>query len=781
MKRQAVNRFQAESLRLTKTTKEGILKSIEKSSIQELKKIAPNLDDNIEMTSIVDKAELFLNQSEPLDLNDVNTEAIILKFGRPVFFIENNTPLLTGNDIEKFQQLINNATANLRLTEKIKSVGRVETENLPGYDWLGTAWLFDENLLITNRHVASEFVAKIGTGYKFKRFGNNIVDSRIDFLCEFNNQNSSEFSILECLYLASSQEHDIAIFKIKSDSLSGHIPINILGGNPQIREDIAVIGYPAYDSRTSSIQDMQRIYEGVYDVKRLAPGKITNVYQNEGIALHDATTLGGNSGSLVLSLETGKAVALHFAGKESKGNYCVASSTLKRVIDRIPRKIYPVNGFSSDVVSAFESFDEMVGRNCRLEQYTKIQVPSFKISGRFVTYASPDSTYYATQKFFEQAEESILIGIYDFSAEHMVACIKDAIDRGVTVSLMLDIDSSKELEVYKKLQKYGVECIPAPSCASENIHYFSSSHEKVIVIDNQWTLIQSGNYSDNSIPYNKGNGEIIEGSFKNGNRDMGVAIESKPLAKFFTQILRADMQLERSAAGEEKIQSLLSTSEFLIEAPAKRPSILFPSEEFNHTHRVQVQPILSPDNYMSEIPNFIRTAKKSIKIEQQYIRVGQVEISKLLQAINEAKENGDENFSVQIIVAPPNPRGGAKDAEKTQKEVDVLRGMGFEVLLLSNKHFVHCHNKLLIVDDEAVLISSQNWSDSAVVKNREAGIIIYDKEITKYYGKIFDADWTMSEESIEEIIPTKEVINIEAYSSNAGKYIIVDACDFQEV
>ncbi|OOV17872.1 hypothetical protein BXU10_16350 [Flavobacterium sp. LM4] len=423
----------------------------------------------------------------------------------------------------------------------------------------------------------------------------------------------------------------------------------------------------------------------------------------------------------------------------------------------------------------------MVGRNCRLEQYTKIQVPSFKISGRFVTYASPDSTYYATQKFFEQAEESILIGIYDFSAEHMVACIKDAIDRGVTVSLMLDIDSSKELEVYKKLQKYGVECIPAPSCASENIHYFSSSHEKVIVIDNQWTLIQSGNYSDNSIPYNKGNGEIIEGSFKNGNRDMGVAIESKPLAKFFTQILRADMQLERSAAGEEKIQSLLSTSEFLIEAPAKRPSILFPSEEFNHTHRVQVQPILSPDNYMSEIPNFIRTAKKSIKIEQQYIRVGQVEISKLLQAINEAKENGDENFSVQIIVAPPNPRGGAKDAEKTQKEVDVLRGMGFEVLLLSNKHFVHCHNKLLIVDDEAVLISSQNWSDSAVVKNREAGIIIYDKEITKYYGKIFDADWTMSEESIEEIIPTKEVINIEAYSSNAGKYIIVDACDFQEV
>lgn len=779
MKKTAVNQFQAQSLRLTKTTKEGILKSIENSTIDELQSIAPALDKELQMASIIDKATEFLDQSKPLDLSDINTEAIIIKFGRPVFFIENNSPVLKGNDIEKFQQLINNAASNMHLTEKIKSVGRIETEHLPGYDWLGTAWLFDEDLLITNRHVASEFVDKIGTGYKFKRFGDKVVSSQIDFLCEYNNKNSLEFSILECLYMASPQEHDIAVFRIKSDDLSTHLPISILSGDPQIREDIAVIGYPAYDSRASLIQDMERIYGGIYDYKRFAPGKITNIYQDKGVALHDATTLGGNSGSLVLSLQTGKAVALHFAGKEQQGNYCVTSSALKKVVDSIPRKTHSLSDLSINLAAPLNL--EMVGRNCQLEPYAKIQVPDFKISGRFVSYASPDSTYYVTQKFFEQAQESILIGIYDFSAEHMVSCITEAIERGVRVSLMLDIDSPKELEVFKKLQKYGVECVPAPSCASENIHYFSSSHEKVIVIDNQWTLIQSGNYSNNSIPYNKGNGEVIGAGFKNGNRDMGIAIESRPLANFFTQVLRADMQLERSAAGEEKIQSLLPDTEFLIEAPVKRPSILFPSEEFNHTYRVYVQPILSPDNYMDKIPEFIRTAKKSIKIEQQYIRVGQQEIKKLLKAVNEAKQSGGENFSVQIIVAPPDPRGGAKAAEKTQNEVDALKEMGFEVLLLSNKHFVHCHNKLLIVDDEAVLISSQNWSDSAVAKNREAGIIIYDREITKYYSRIFDADWTMSEESVEEIIAAKEVLNLEAFGSSPGKFAIADACDFQEV
>jgi hypothetical protein len=775
MKKNLDNRYQMESLRLTKTTKEGILKSIANSSVDELKKIAPDLGENVQVKSIIDKAEVILDETRPLDFKDLVTEAIIEKFGRPVFFIQKNLPILSGNDIDKFQGLINNAKDKFFLEEKIKSVGRIETEYLPGFDWLGTAWLFEEDLLITNRHVATEFAEKVGTGYRFKKFVNNTVIPRIDFLAEHDNNDSAEFTIEECLYMATPQEHDVAIFRIKTANLSGHLPIRILGGNPQIREDVAVIGYPAFDSRSTLVDDMERIYGSVYDVKRLAPGKITAVYENEGIAIHDATTLGGNSGSLVLSLETGMAVALHFAGKESQGNFCVSSSTIKKLIDRLPRRSFSFKGSQPDVINAIEDFNEIVPRNCQLEAYTKIQVPDYNISGRFVAYASPDSTYYVTQQFFDLAEESILIGIYDLSAEHMVTCIKNAIDRGVKVSLMLDIDSDKELDVFKKLKKYGVECVPAPSCASKNKSYFSSSHEKVIVIDNQWTLIQSGNYSNNSIPYNNGNGEII-GSFKNGNRDMGVAIESKPLAKFFTRILHADMQLERSAAGEESVSGLMSTSEFLIEAPSKRPSILFPSQEFNQSERVRIQPILSPDNYMTEIPRFIKTAKKSIKIEQQYIRVGQKEIGKLLDAITEAKENAAGDFTVQIIVAPP-----IGDPEKTMNEVEALRDMGFEVLLLSKKHFVHCHNKLLLVDDEAVLISSQNWSDSAVSKNREAGVIIYDKDISRYYSKIFDADWTMSEEADEETVQAKEVMNLEAFSSNAGKYVIVDACDIQEV
>ena len=40
-----------------------------------------------------------------------------------------------------------------------------------------------------------------------------------------------------------------------------------------------------------------------------------------------------------------------------------------------------------------------------------------------------------------------------------------------------------------------------------------------------------------------------------------------------------------------------------------------------------------------------------------------------------------------------------------------------------------------------MLLSSQNWSDSAVGKNREAGLLVDYPAVAKHFAKIFEVDW----------------------------------------
>ncbi len=396
-----------------------------------------------------------------------------------------------------------------------------------------------------------------------------------------------------------------------------------------------------------------------------------------------------------------------------------------------------------------EAFDmgavpELVGRNCVRVPYTPLTaVPSFRVGGEMIAYASPDSTFAVTKALIDAAQHTILIGIYDFSADYMQALLESAMARGVKVSLMLDLDGATgEKPIFDALKAAGAECVPAPSCASKEIHVFASSHEKVIVIDDAWCLVQSGNWSDNSIPHNLVDGGTVPG-WVTGNRDMGLAVRSKPLAAFFTTVLRRDINLELSAVGPQavglEVEEAIGAAEA---APPKPPLERFTSRHFNPAGTVSMQPVLTPDNYMDVIPDLLRSARSSICIEQQYIRPTQPDIVVLLDAIDAARTAAGNALKVRIVLAPPFA-GSSFDKEAAAIESLATRGLhlGTEVRILNPKFLVHCHNKLIVVDDERVLLSSQNWSNSAVRDNREAGLLVHYPELATYYRTIFDLDW----------------------------------------
>ena len=92
---------------------------------------------------------------------------------------------------------------------------------------------------------------------------------------------------------------------------------------------------------------MDRIFNNRYDKKRLAPGKVTGTNSNR--LFHDCTTLGGNSGGEVVSLKTGEAVALHFAGTMFKRNHAVPADIVAQRLDDVLRgRRSPSVGTSKD-------------------------------------------------------------------------------------------------------------------------------------------------------------------------------------------------------------------------------------------------------------------------------------------------------------------------------------------------------------------------------------------------------------------------------------------------
>ena len=55
------------------------------------------------------------------------------------------------------------------------------------------------------------------------------------------------------------------------------------------------------------------------------------------VVLHDCSTLGGNSGSVLLDLATGEAVGLHFAGRFLEANYAVPAAVVAARLEQVLR------------------------------------------------------------------------------------------------------------------------------------------------------------------------------------------------------------------------------------------------------------------------------------------------------------------------------------------------------------------------------------------------------------------------------------------------------------
>jgi endonuclease G, mitochondrial len=264
------------------------------------------------------------------------SEAIILLFGRPVLLVKNNTFEVPKSDEWRARLF----PTKSKIERAIKSVGRIELMEHPSYDWVGTGWMIAENVVVTNRHVAMLFAERKGKRFAFSvNPEGKLIRSRIDFKEEYKQNAVFEASFEKVLFMEElgGTRPDMAVLQLEQHRKLPQ-PIPLSTKKRASGDYVAVIGYPARDDR-NDFDAMVKVFGDIYEVKRLAPGTITGFKDSEIIFTHDCSTLGGNSGSVVIDVATGEAIGLHFGGRFQRSNFAVKADTLLRTLRRLKLQV----------------------------------------------------------------------------------------------------------------------------------------------------------------------------------------------------------------------------------------------------------------------------------------------------------------------------------------------------------------------------------------------------------------------------------------------------------
>jgi serine protease len=222
------------------------------------------------------------------------------------------------------------------------AVGRIDVDGRHA----GTGFVVKEGVILTNRHVLQVLAGPDEAGaWTFRG------QPTITFDADPAKTRARQFPIRKKVVLAGA-EHidpfaidfnklDFAILECEVEGTAWFptpLPLESDPDKVTVGRPIFTIGYPAPPPHGAySSEVLNRLFSHRYGVKRFSPGEIDRGMGSGADAIgetafaHDATTLGGNSGSCVVDFgNDGRlVVGLHFAGAPKLANYAHANARLR--------------------------------------------------------------------------------------------------------------------------------------------------------------------------------------------------------------------------------------------------------------------------------------------------------------------------------------------------------------------------------------------------------------------------------------------------------------------
>ena len=240
---------------------------------------------------------------------------------RPSFLIRDGDVARATSPVGSWEPKLDSSAERLR--DAIACVGRVDVPELKG-GYAGTGFLIHPNLILTNRHVL-QFAAVPGPNgtWTFR------TDAAIDFGHEFRTDKPAPRRALKRVVYCGAREIDLddidhakldlALIELEPDASGAArtpLAVDIAPEWATVGQTIYSIGYPA-ESKKEDQTLLEKLFHTTWGLKRLAPGEVMSSGHNvpAWTVAHDATTLGGNSGSVVLIAGRERVAAgLHYGG-----------------------------------------------------------------------------------------------------------------------------------------------------------------------------------------------------------------------------------------------------------------------------------------------------------------------------------------------------------------------------------------------------------------------------------------------------------------------------------
>jgi phosphatidylserine/phosphatidylglycerophosphate/cardiolipin synthase-like enzyme len=324
--------------------------------------------------------------------------------------------------------------------------------------------------------------------------------------------------------------------------------------------------------------------------------------------------------------------------------------------------------------------------------------------------------------FIQSALVSIDIEIYEIQDTRVQAAVLKAMDRGVKVRIIQESESvgsncpvfsviyagdTVNCKIQKQfilnVQSKGGTYIPyayQQFCPAGK--YRCYEHGKLIIVDRQKALVSTGNFNPTNLCDPTGVPE--GGALSRCNRDYTVLTSDPQAVKTYLAVFESDLKSQPYDLGK-----ILSD---------------------DSSKGVTVSPFS-----LSPLVQFIRTAKKTILIENQYLKNAELNAA-LIQA---AKSGVKVYVVINSICTFSKP-----DPVKDQKNIELWKNTfkSFDAAGIFSRMFTkqvrirgyagYLHSKAIVVDGVKAWVGSVNGSDMALTRNREFGIFLNDeKEVIK--------------------------------------------------